>query len=1221
MNRIKMLKSAVPFFLFPLTVTCGLLQAQTVAVAPSGYVTVGPGGTQQYTATVTGATGSAAVIWLVADIVGGNSTVGTISPTGLYTAPATVSAYSSEGIKAELASNTRISGSQAITLLTAGPQITSITPNPLKSGNTNVTITGTGFQAGTTVLCNSVQLSNNSLNATTITSGVYMAPGVNSLSCAARTPESAYGNTFTVPVGSGGTTAPVISPATVTVKLSGTEQFSAPGTTSWTAVSGTVTAAGLYTAPATMPASGSDTVTASNSAGKSVATVTLKAAGAPVISPATVTLKLSGTEQFSAPGATSWTAVSGTVTAAGLYTAPATMPASGTDTVTASNSAGKSVATVTLQAAAAPVISPATVTLKLSGTEQFSAPGATNWAAALGTVTAAGLYTAPATMPASGSDTVTASNSSGKSVATVTLQAAAAPVISPATASVMLTKTQQFNAPGTTSWTAVSGTVTAAGLYTAPATMPASGSDTVTASNSSGKSVATVTLLTNIPPVISPAAVSVMLTKTQQFAAPGATSWTAVSGTVTASGLYTAPATMPASGTDIVTAMNAAGSSSATVNLESNVPPVIAPATVTVMLTRTQQVTAPGATGWTAVSGTVTASGLYSAPATMPASGTDTVTATNAAGSSSATVTLTTNIPPTVVSIGTSPLPLGVFATALTGTGFTAQSQAQLGAVALTTTYVNATTLNISGFAGPTATENLTVSNGALVSAPLAVPVGVANPAVSVSAARRFLEQAAFGPTPADAANIQALGFQGWINQQLAMPAVSNYNALLNQSQGGLAETFLANAVTNSDQLRQRVAFALSEIFTISVTKIIWDGDMAPYENMLLNDAFSNYGKILSDVTLSPGMGEYLDMANNAAANPAAGTVANENYARELMQLFSMGDVMLNQDGSVQTDASGNPIPTYLQPTVAELARVFTGWTYTQGANPPLWGAYINSSAPMVPYPPEHDFGSKTLLNGYVAPANLTMQQDLQGALNNIISHPNVAPFISKQLIQHLLKSNPSPAYVQRVAQAFTASNGDMPTVITAILLDPEARANDAGGNDQPTDGHLQEPALFVPGIVRAFSGTMTTANYYQQSLAAMGQDIYNPASVFSYFSPGYLVPGAGGLMGPEFEIDTPNAAILRENLVAELFSQWSNPVQNYGPGTVVDLTPFLPLASNPQNLLNALDVTLTHGTMPAAMKQIIVTAVTADQPNGALFQVEEAVYLILESSYYNVWH
>jgi hypothetical protein len=328
---------------------------------------------------------------------------------------------------------------------------------------------------------------------------------------------------------------------------------------------------------------------------------------------------------------------------------------------------------------------------------------------------------------------------------------------------------------------------------------------------------------------------------------------------------------------------------------------------------------------------------------------------------------------------------------------------------------------------------------------------------------------------------------------------------------------------------------------------------------------------------------------------------------------------MLNQDGTVQTDANG-PIPSYDQTNVTELARVFTGWTYVHPGGNPVWNSYINSSGPMVPYTSLHDFGSKTLLNGYVAAANLTQQQDLDGALNNLATHPNTAPFISKQLIQHLVKSNPSPAYVQRVALAFTQSNGDMPTVITTILLDQEARANDAGGNDLPTDGHLQEPALFIPGFVRAFGGQMTNGNYYASDLAAMGEDIYNPASVFNYFSPGYTVAGTGGLQGPEFQINNPNNAIVRENLVAQFFNQYSNPVQSNGPGTIVDLTPFLSLASTPATLVNAVDLTLTHGTMPAAMKQTIVTAVTADA-NGNLHRAQTAVYLTLTSSYYNVWH
>jgi uncharacterized protein (DUF1800 family) len=792
------------------------------------------------------------------------------------------------------------------------------------------------------------------------------------------------------------------------------------------------------------------------------------------------------------------------------------------------------------------------------------------------------------------------------------------------------------------------GTISSTGLYTAPMTPPASGQVQITAMLNGNSKISATTYIYMVaagPPItsVSPNPIPVgtdLLTVTGTGFVKGAVIFvggvqygaTFVNSTTLTTSIYQGSAasttvTVKNSGSAfgntlvVPVAGTSSGSGGGTGGTGGTVQaPVIAPAKVTVVLGATQQFTASGATTWSAVSGTVTATGLYKAPAAMPASGTDTVTAKNTAGQSAATVTLVSNVPPTISSIGMSPLPLGVFSTTVTGSGFTAASVAELNGVALTTTFGSASSITVSGFAGPGSSGSLTVANGAVVSQPFTVPIGVQNPVVSASAARRFLEQAAFGPTPADAAHVQTIGFQAWLTEQLAMPVISNYNAVTG-SQGGLPQAFLANAVTNPDQLRQRVAFALSEIFVVSITKLIWNGDVIPFEQTLMADAFTNYRKILGDVTLNPGMGNYLDMANNAKANPVAGTAANENYAREVMQLFSLGDVLLNQDGSVQVDATGAPIPTYLQSNVTELARVFTGWTYApQPGSQPNWGAYITENGPMVNYDPMHDFGSKTLLNGYVAPANLSTSQDLQAALDNIASHSNVAPFISKQLIQHLVKSNPTPAYVTRVANAFTQSTGDMPTVITAILLDPEARANDAGGNDQPTDGHLQEPGLFIPGFVRAFSGTMTTANYYSQTLASMGEDIYNPASVFNYFSPGYTVAGTGGLKGPEFQINNPNAAILRENLVAQFFNQYSNPVQSNGPGTLVDLTPFLPLANTPQALVSALDLTLTHGTMPAAMDTIVVNAVTADL-NGALHRVQTAAYLILTSSYYNVWH
>jgi len=380
----------------------------------------------------------------------------------------------------------------------------------------------------------------------------------------------------------------------------------------------------------------------------------------------------------------------------------------------------------------------------------------------------------------------------------------------------------------------------------------------------------------------------------------------------------------------------------------------------------------------------------------------------------------------------------------------------------------------------------------------------------------------------------------------------------------------------------------------------------------------------MEDVTLSPAMGQYLDMANNAMANPATGSAANENYARELMQLFTIGTNMLNPDGTIQYDSNSVPIPTYSQFTVTEFARVYTGWTYAPAPGKPVsWGAYTTPGQPLVPYSPEHDPGSKQLLNGYVSPAGITPKQDLENALDNIFNHPNVGPFVATQLIQHLVKSNPSPAYVKRVAETFNHNGagirGDMKAVISAILLDPEARANDDGGEDQATDGHLQEPALFIAGMVRAFGGQMTDANYFAWDLANQGQDIFNPESVFNYYAPNFGVPGTS-LMGGEFQIYTPNNAILRANLVSNLFGQYSNPVQSYGPGTTVDLSGYLPLAPFPAQLVDALDLTLTHGVMPAAMKSTIITAVTGET-GGNLRRIQRACYLILTSGYYNVWH
>ena len=451
---------------------------------------------------------------------------------------------------------------------------------------------------------------------------------------------------------------------------------------------------------------------------------------------------------------------------------------------------------------------------------------------------------------------------------------------------------------------------------------------------------------------------------------------------------------------------------------------------------------------------------------------------------------------------------------------------------------------------------------------------------------------------------------------------MSNYKAV-KAAYGGMPEQFLTNAVMQPDQLRQRVAFALSQIFVTSLDELS-NANMITYQDMLLSDAFSNYQQIITDVALSPGMGQYLNIANNAKANPTTGSLANENFAREAMQLFTLGTSLLNDDGTAQLDGNGLPIPTYSQFTVTEFARVYTGWTYAPAAGKsPKWNTWVNNYGPLVPIADQHDSGSKQLLNGFVSPAGITPKADLINAIRNIFNHPNIAPFVSKLLIQHLVKSNPSPAYVGRVAEVFknngSGVRGDMKAVIAAILLDTEARANDEGGDDQPTDGHLQEPALFIAGLVRAFGGEMNDQNYYHWELQNMSEDLFSSPSVFNYFAPSYGVPGTS-LQGGEFQIYSPNNAVVRANQVSVLFNQWSNPVQTFGPGTTVNLAPFLYLAPDPPHLVAALDLTLTHGTMPAEMREILTTAV-AGETGGNLRRVEKACYLILTSSYYNVWH
>ena len=481
------------------------------------------------------------------------------------------------------------------------------------------------------------------------------------------------------------------------------------------------------------------------------------------------------------------------------------------------------------------------------------------------------------------------------------------------------------------------------------------------------------------------------------------------------------------------------------------------------------------------------------------------------------------------------------------------------------------------------------------------------SPSVSSGAAARFLEQASWGPTSASIQQVSQDGFAQYLQSQFSQPP-SYYDSNPGATIQGAQRDFFNKAMYGPDQLRQRVAFALSEIWVIAAPKINDGTAIAAYMNVLLQDAFTNYTLIMRDVTLNPGMGHYLDMVNNDKA--ANGRSANENYAREFMQLFTLGETLLNPDGTPQL-VNGQTSVAYTETDVQNLARVFTGWTYpvTPGNaaashNPPYW------IDPMLATESNHDTTSKTLVDGVVIPAGQTAEQDLESTLQAFSQNQNLAPFVSRQLIQHLVTSNPSVDYMSRVVTAFLNSHGDMKAVITAILLDPEARQGDHGG-PLINAGHLREPLLYILSLLRSLNATVTLSNNLAGNASQLGQNLFNAPSVFSYFSPNYRT---GQLVAPEFQIQSPSTALGRANFVNTMV------YGNLGGGTLIDISPYVNLAGDPAEMLNALNSALMHGQMSDAMRSMILEALSV--PGMTSTQIAQAaVYLVASSPQYQVEH
>jgi uncharacterized protein (DUF1800 family) len=434
--------------------------------------------------------------------------------------------------------------------------------------------------------------------------------------------------------------------------------------------------------------------------------------------------------------------------------------------------------------------------------------------------------------------------------------------------------------------------------------------------------------------------------------------------------------------------------------------------------------------------------------------------------------------------------------------------------------------------------------------------------------------------------------------------------------------------------------FALNQIWVVSNNKVGQPEFYVPYLRVLTGNAFGNYRKLMEDVTLNPAMGIYLDMVNNAKPDLANGIHANENYAREFMQLFTIGPNLLNPDGTPQIQ-NGAFVPTYGQADIQALARAFTGWTYAPVAPATSCAQYPNytrdGGSPMVPCDAYHDTAAKTIL-GTTLNAGQSTQQDLKGALDTIFMHPNLPPFVARRMIQHFVTSNPSPAYVTRAANAFAtgtftsngtqfgdSKRGNMQALIAAVLLDPEARRGDLVATENPVDGHLREPVLYLTNVLRAFHATTDANNTLVYLALDMGGEfLFNSGSVFNFFSPLYdipaadfMTPPASPLSGPEFEIFTSASSLSRVNdIKISIFSP------TFSGSTQIDLSAYASIAGNDSDLgtmVDAMNLQLLHGTMSPAMRAAILTAVGAVPSSDPLGRARTAAYLIASSSQYQV--
>jgi uncharacterized protein (DUF1800 family) len=689
-----------------------------------------------------------------------------------------------------------------------------------------------------------------------------------------------------------------------------------------------------------------------------------------------------------------------------------------------------------------------------------------------------------------------------------------------------------------------------------------------------------------------------------------------------------------------------------------------------------------GIAGGNAQIGTIVAntdgSVTYTAPAVVPVpSNIVQLTATsvdNAAVSISQNIAVMNPIP---ILASASPMSFnpGPATVVLTGSNFINGAQVLVNGAPAATTFNGGGQVTASFTATTPGNLDLQLLNpgpGPATSADLIAQVNGTPPSLvpTPQDASRFLAQATFGATDADIRNLSQIGFTAWLNEQFSTPPTlheptveqslilnnpscnvgdAKCNAALfvqnSSDETYLQQSFWQQALTGSDQLRQRVKYALTELMVIASTNPAvanMPRGMANYYDVLGADAFGNFRQLLQDVTLNPMMGQFLSVQGNDKGD--ATRDPDENYAREVMQLFTIGLYQLNPDGTQQLDANGNPIPTYSNTDVMGLAKVFTGfsWNVPGDLSDTAWSnccMYVGTGfgediLPMQSYPNHHSTDEKDFL-GVTIPASVNSDPagDLKIALDTLFNHPNLPPFFCKQLIQHLVTSNPSPAYVARVAAVFQDNGmgvrGDMKAVIQAMLLDDEAR-NSAVAAGNPQYGKVREALIRYTEWARAFTAQSRNGAFNlgstEDPIFALGEMSLRSPSVFNWFAPGYVPPAttisAAGLVAPEMEMTDVSTVVGYLNYMQSAIG--SNAAS--GPDVFSSYSAELGLAATPDQLVDRINLLLMAGEMDSTLQSQILSAVNAISIpssgqaaiNAALLaRVETAIYLTMASPSY----